>query len=151
MEEFEGGQELTVDEINIMKKFIKEDMDKSQVLKIISKNKLPKLKKKINHIMNLFFNIPLISLDGKKNILKEKYILVLPIYNVVKPENRSNSLKRALVLHCLLLTEGYKLEGGEDILKTRDSLIDQLSILKEIFIILSITHPEYKWDFDFQI
>lgn len=149
IEEYEGSQELTDDEIKYLDGIVKDDLDKTRILKILSKNKQTKLKKKINAIMHHYYGTPLVSLDGKRNLIKEKFSLILPVYNSIKPENRTNSLKRLLVLHCLLLTEGFKPEGGEDILKTKESLTEQLTILKDIFMILSITHPEYNWNFDF--
>lgn len=147
MDEYEGKRQLTETENDILKNSLQPKMDKEQVMKFLSNKKLTSLKKKINRIMFDYYNVPLPSIEEKRDILRTKYVLVLDIFNEIKPEHRSNSLTSSFVFQCLLKTE--KLEGNEmETLKTTDSLVSQLSIIKTIFLILSIREPEYSWNFE---
>lgn len=147
MDEYEGKRHLTGAEQEFLKNILQKKMDKEQVIKFLSNKKLTNLKKKINRIMFEYFNVPLPSIEEKRDILRIKYILVLDVFNEIKPEQRSNSLTSSFVFQCLLKTEN--LEGNEsETLKTTDSLVSQLSIIKMIFLILSIREPDYSWNFE---
>lgn len=147
IDDYEGKRHLTDTEHEILKNCLQPKMDKEQVIKLLSNKKLTNLKKKINRIMFDYFNVLLPSIEEKRDVLRLKYILVLDVFNEIKPEHRSNSLTSSFVFQCLLKTEN--LEGNEsETLKTTDSLVSQLSIIKIIFLILSIREPDYSWNFE---
>lgn len=130
-----------------LKKIVgKRVLSSQQIIKIIKENKLGS-KKFIGQIMNeLYKSDTLFNLSSVRRVLLEKFLIIQKIYQDFSCGKRKNSLTCKFILHVLLHIEGFDVDL--ETLKTIESKIEHVKIMKDIFIVADIKFPDYEWPLD---
>lgn len=84
----------------------------------------------------------------RENIFK-RYAMVDNIYLILKKTyKRNNSLNKQFILWSLLNSEGYEIKSSKfDILKTIDSLETHNTIMRRIYLHLSVNDDTFEWSY----
>jgi len=127
------------------------DFRKHQLITFMKKLKLSAYYYDKNQIFYLITDIPPPDFSQYEDAIMKRYNKYKEVYEIVKPDSRSNSLYVFFVMRVLLELEGCKCRDDDFFsLETRDVILEHVYLMKKICRILQDKYPNMNWDVDKQ-